>query len=269
VNSTLAAGLAAVKLGIAVCHLEAGLRSFDRAMPEEHNRVLTDHLSELLLVHSESAITNLQREGIASSKIKFVGNTMIDSVLTHVERARAQAHWRTLALEEGAYVLVTLHRPSLVDDDLLLRETAAALIELARMIDVVFPVHPRTRAHLARLGLTGQLTAAGIVLCDPLGYLNFLGLQVGAHAVITDSGGVQEETSALGIPCFTLRDTTERPVTIELGTNTLLGAKPERIAEILSLPTRRAEATVLPYWDGNAGLRAATHVARFLEGALT
>ena len=256
VNSTLAAALAAVKLRIPVAHLEAGLRSFDRDMPEEHNRRLTDHVSDVLLVHSESAIENLRAEGIVEG-VHFVGNTMIDSVFAHVDAARAAQPWRELGLEAGGYALVTLHRPSLVDDDDRLAATVDGLIALRGSLPVVFPVHPRTRARLERLGLDRRLEGEGVTVTSPLGYLAFLGLEAEARLVLTDSGGVQEETSALGVPCFTLRDGTERPVTVELGTNTILGARPERIAEIPGLLGATAPAEPIPLWDGRAGVRAA------------
>jgi UDP-N-acetylglucosamine 2-epimerase (non-hydrolysing) len=262
VNSTLAAALAAVKLGIPVCHLEAGLRSFDRTMPEEHNRRLTDHVSSLLLVHSESAIENLAREGIHDG-VAFVGNTMIDTVLALLERAQAAAPLDSLGLEPGGYGLVTLHRPALVDDPDALAATVAGLAGLASTSPLVFPVHPRTRERLTAAGLTGRL--AHVRLSPPLSYLQFLGLESRAAFVLTDSGGVQEETSALGVRCFTLRDTTERPVTVELGTNTVLGARPERIEEIPSLLADVGHtAAPIPLWDGHAGERAADAVLEHL-----
>lgn len=257
VNSTLAGALAAVKLGIPVCHLEAGLRSRDRAMPEEHNRVLTDHVSSLLLVHSAGAIDNLAAENIRDGVVN-VGNTMIDSVMAHLDAARATRIWEQLGVEEGAYALVTLHRPALVDNADLLRATAEALATLAHEMPVVFPVHPRTRERIAREGLDDVL--GGVILAPPLPYLSFLGLQAAARLVLTDSGGVQEETSALGVRCFTLRESTERPITVELGTNTILGARPERIAEIPDLLRIPREARPIPLWDGHAGERAADEI---------
>jgi UDP-N-acetylglucosamine 2-epimerase (non-hydrolysing) len=254
VNSTLAGALAGVKLRVPVCHLEAGLRSYDPGMPEEHNRRLTDHVSSLLLVHSESAIGNLGREGIKEG-IAFVGNTMIDSLLRHVERARAAAPWKELGVEEGGYALVTLHRPALVDDPELLRAAAEGLRVLAAEMPVIFPVHPRTRARIADARLDGALR--GVELTEPLPYVSFLGLQAAARLVLTDSGGVQEEASALGVRCFTLRDTSERPVTVELGTNTVLGARPERIAAIPALLAEPKPGSPIPLWDGRAGERAA------------
>jgi UDP-N-acetylglucosamine 2-epimerase (non-hydrolysing) len=256
VNSTLAGALAAVKLHTPVAHLEAGLRSFDWKMPEEQNRRLADHMSALLLTHSASAVENLRREGITEG-VHLVGNTMIDTLHAHLDAARAERPWDRLELSPGSYALVTLHRPELVDDDELLAATATGLIALHDSYPVVFPVHPRTRGRLERLGLVSRLDAARVVVTAPLGYLSFLGLEAEARFVLTDSGGVQEETSALGVPCFTLRDTTERPVTVELGTNTVLGARADRIAEIPGLLTTPKTASEIPCWDGHAGERAA------------
>ena len=265
VNSTLAGALAAVKLGIPVCHLEAGLRSFDRSMPEEHNRRLTDHISDLLLVHSNSAIRNLAHEGVRGN-VLLVGNTMIDSLLTHVEAARALRPWEPLGVSPGEYALVTLHRPALVDDRELLAATVQALVELAEALPVVFPVHPRTRARLEAGGHTQRLRESRVVSSKPFSYLEFLGLEAQALVVVTDSGGVQEETSALGVPCFTIRDSTERPVTVELGTNTVLGARPERIAEVAGLLAEPKQGRPIPLWDGAAGARAADALVDFLRG---
>jgi UDP-N-acetylglucosamine 2-epimerase (non-hydrolysing) len=229
-------------------------------MPEELNRRLTDHLSRLLLVHSASACDNLRREGIPDDRIEFVGNTMIDTLLAQRQRATALAAWSEFGLEERAYVLVTLHRPSLVDVPELLSDTVHALEELARDVPVLFPVHPRTRE---RLGAAGW-TPGRVRLIDPVGYSEFLSLEGHALAVLTDSGGVQEETTALGVPCFTFRTTTERPETIELGTNTLLGLAPGRIPDVLALAQTASPGRVPPLWDGRAGLRAAAAIERFL-----
>lgn len=266
VNSTLAAALAASKLRIPVAHIESGLRSFDDSMPEEANRRLTDHLSEILLTHSESAIVNLRREGIGDDRIYRVGNTMIDSVLRYLPQALEREPWATLGVERGAYGLVTLHRPALVDDAHLLQQTIDALTTLARLIPIVFPVHPRTEARLAAAGVHRDgLSDVGVILCPPVGYLEFLGLQAGARYALTDSGGVQEETSALGVPCFTLRDTTERPITVEQGTNTMLGLDPERILVIPELLEAEQHTTSsIPQWDGRAGERTADVIRDFL-----
>jgi UDP-N-acetylglucosamine 2-epimerase (non-hydrolysing) len=265
VNSTLAGALAAAQLGMPVAHVEAGLRSFDPSMPEEHNRKLTDHVSSVLLAHSASAVDNLDREGIDDRRVHLVGNTMIDSLLGVIARAKVSKPWAAHGLEPGGYGLVTLHRPSLVDDPELLEATFHALAELAVAWPLVFPVHPRTAGRIAALGPASSATRDGLHLTGPLGYTEFVGFEADARFVLTDSGGVQEETSALGVPCFTLRASTERPVTVELGTNTLLGLDPERIAGIPDLLASGRSATPIPLWDGHAGERAATVLAAFLE----
>jgi UDP-N-acetylglucosamine 2-epimerase (non-hydrolysing) len=263
VNSTLAGALAAVKVPIPVAHLEAGLRSFDPTMPEEHNRVVADHLSTILLAHSASAVDNLAAEGIAGPHVQLVGNTMIDSLFRHLDAARSGEPWRTLGVEPGGYALVTLHRPALVDDPAQLGEAIDALRALAERQPVVFPAHPRTTARLDALGVD----TSALIVTPPLGYLDFLGLEAEAAFVVTDSGGVQEETSALGVPCFTLRDATERPVTVDLGTNTVLGLRPDRLREIPALLAEPREVHPIPLWDGDAGARAAAVLAAALEGA--
>src|SRR4051794_21565590 len=248
VNSTLAAAITAARLQTAVGHIEAGLRSFDRSMPEELNRVLTDSISDLLFIHSPEARDNLLREGRPEESIHFVGNTMIDSLVAIRGRIRGS--------DRGGHLLVTLHRPALVDGPLL-GEVVQQLTRLADTIPIVFPVHPRTRAALDAQGLE----APGAI--EPVGYVEFLGLVAGAAAVLTDSGGIQEETTYLGVPCFTLRDNTERPITVELGTNVLLGLRPERIAELPALIEhgRSRQVSVPPYWDGAAAERVADVVS--------
>lgn len=262
VNSTLAAGVVASKMGIPVVHLESGLRSFDRTMPEEVNRVLVDQISDLLLVHSPEAFPNLEAEGVDLSKVVMVGNTMIDALVAVRPKLDSITAAADLGLVPGSYLLVTLHRPALVDGPLLF-EAMDQLAEVARSIPVLFPVHPRTRARLS-----DYAAPEGIHLADPLGYLDFLSVQSTARAVLTDSGGVQEETTFLGVPCFTLRDNTERPVTIDSGTNTLLGLDP---AAIGSIPGRLADWTpngrVPEFWDGRAGERAADAIAELLAAS--
>ncbi|HEY8103897.1 MAG TPA: UDP-N-acetylglucosamine 2-epimerase (non-hydrolyzing) [Gaiellaceae bacterium] len=264
VNSTLAGALAAVKQGVMLAHIESGLRSFDRTMPEEHNRKLTDHLSDILFVHSDEGIVNLGREGIDSALVHLVGNTMIDSLLEHLEPARERRPWEKFGVEPGAYGLVTLHRPALVDEPDRLEAVTDGLIALAGDFPVVFPVHPRTRARLEASGGDGRLREAGVHVSPPLGYLDFLGLEADAAFVATDSGGVQEETTFLGVRCFTLRDSNERLVTEELGTNTRLGARPERLVEIPKLLERPKPGEAIPGWDGAAGSRAAKVLRRAL-----
>ena len=254
VNSTLAAVLTAVKMGVPVAHVESGLRSFDLTMPEEVNRIVADRFSELLFLHSEEAVENLRAEGIADERMHMVGNTMIDTLVALEDRFRAAATAARLGVEPGAYALVTLHRPALVDGPLL-PQTVAQLAALAREMPVVFPVHPRTRKMMESL----EADHPGLLLTDPLGYLDFLSLLADARAVLTDSGGIQEETTYLGIPCFTLRDNTERPVTVTSGTNTLLGLDPSAIAGISAALAARGDAPSEPppLWDGKAAERVA------------
>jgi UDP-N-acetylglucosamine 2-epimerase (non-hydrolysing) len=266
VNSTFAASLAAVKLGVPIVHVESGLRSRDWTMPEEVNRVLTDRISDLLLCTSADALENLAAEGIGGASVALVGNTMIDSLWRLVDEAEASTPLPSLGLEPRGYALVTLHRPALVDDQVQLRAVLAVLDELAGELPVIFPVHPRTRAKLES---DDAVALRGVRLLEPLGYLAFLALQRSARLVITDSGGVQEETSALGVPCLTYRTTTERPVTIELGTNRLIGTDPAALAaacaEELATPRDFAPAAI-PLWDGHAGERAADVIAALLSG---
>ncbi|MHB1570617.1 MAG: non-hydrolyzing UDP-N-acetylglucosamine 2-epimerase [Solirubrobacteraceae bacterium] len=260
VNSTMAAALAAAKLGIRIVHVESGLRSGDWTMPEEINRVVTDRISDLLLCTCEDAVANLAAEGITGDAVALVGNTMIDSLRRMLDAAHATESVAKLGLEAGEYVLVTLHRPALVDDEQALAAVLSALDEVASRIPVVFPIHPRTRERLGRAGIS----ANRVMLLEPLSYLEFLGLEASARLVITDSGGVQEETSALGIACITYRTTTERPVTITLGTNQLVGTEPQALlnacAERLSADSEPARAGI-PLWDGTAGPRAAAAIA--------
>jgi UDP-N-acetylglucosamine 2-epimerase (non-hydrolysing) len=254
VNSTLAGVLTAVKLGIPVAHVESGLRSFDLTMPEEVNRIVADRFSELLFLHSDEAIENLRAEGIGDERVHMVGNTMIDTLVALEDRFRAAGAATRLGVEPGAYALVTLHRPALVDGPLL-PETVKRLAALAREMPVVFPVHPRTRKMMEGV----ESDHPGLALTEPLGYLDFLSLLADAGAVLTDSGGIQEETTYLGVPCFTLRDNTERPVTVRAGTNTLLGLDPAAIATIpAALGTSdAAPSEPPPLWDGHAGERIA------------
>jgi UDP-N-acetylglucosamine 2-epimerase (non-hydrolysing) len=253
VNSTLACAITAAKLCIPVAHVEAGLRSFDRSMPEEINRVLTDHVSDLLFTSERSGTENLLREGVVCEKIHFVGNCMIDSLRSHLSTALTLEPWQRFAVEPGRYALLTLHRPAVVDDLSTLDEFRQGLQEIASMIPVVFPVHPRTRK---------QIEAAGhdwrpVRLVEPMGYLEFLGLMARARLVLTDSGGIQEETTALCVPCLTLRQNTERPITVQIGTNRLVGIDRKNIVsaahEELSGGARPTRVPEL--WDGHAGCR--------------
>jgi UDP-N-acetylglucosamine 2-epimerase (non-hydrolysing) len=254
VNSTLAAALTAAKMQIPLAHIESGLRSFDRTMPEELNRIVADQLSDHLFIHSPEANDNLHAEGIPAARIHLVGNTMIDTLVALEERFRAIGTAAKLGVETGGYVLVTLHRPALVDGPLL-TETVERLADLARELPVVFPVHPRTRKMMEAI----DAEHPGLHLCEPLGYLDFLSLLADAGAVLTDSGGIQEETTYLGIPCFTLRANTERPITITAGTNTLLDLDPAAIAQIPQALSQRPakRAAPPPLWDGHAAERIA------------
>src|SRR4051794_720384 len=258
VNSTLAATLTAAKMQIPVAHIESGLRSSDRTMPEELNRIVADQLSAQLFIHSPEANDNLHAEGIPAERIHLVGNTMIDTLVALEDRFRGAGMAARLGVEPGSYVLVTLHRPALVDGPLL-AETIERLAALAREMPVVFPVHPRTRAMMEAIASEHP----GLMLCDPLGYIDFLSLLADAGAVLTDSGGIQEETTYLGIPCFTLRDNTERPITLSAGTNTLLGLDPSAIASIPAALAERAarEPEPPPLWDGRASDRIADVVS--------
>jgi len=257
VNSTMAAALVAVKLGIPVGHVEAGLRSFDRTMPEEVNRVVTDAVSDLLFIHSPEARTHLLAEGRPETAIHAVGNTMIDSLVAMRSRIDASPVAGELGLEPGGYLVVTLHRPTLVDGPLL-EVAMEQLAAVAAELPVVFPVHPRTRQNLSA-------EPDGVRLLDPMGYVDFLALVASSAGVLTDSGGIQEETTYLGVPCLTLRDNTERPVTVELGTNALLGLRPDRIGEAPALiaEIRGRDRAVPDGWDGAAGARIVEVLRRF------
>jgi UDP-N-acetylglucosamine 2-epimerase (non-hydrolysing) len=258
VNSTLACTLAAVKMLIPVAHVEAGLRSFDRTMPEEINRLLTDAIADLLLTSEPSGEQNLRREGVAEERIRFVGNVMIDTLVRELPAARALSMPASRGLEAGRYALVTLHRPSNVDGAERLERLAGFLERTARRVPTVFPAHPRTRASLERFGLMDRLGACdGLALLEPLGYRENLGLMADAGLVVTDSGGMQEETTFLGVPCLTLRPGTERPVTVTEGTNTIVGEDLERAEELVGeiLAGRYKKGGPVRGWDGKAAER--------------
>jgi len=254
VNSTAAAAMVAKKLGIDVVHAEAGLRSFDRSMPEEINRIVTDSITDLFLVTEESGRTNLLREGIAPERIHLVGNLMIDSLQQHLERARSSDIADKLGVRGTSYGVVTLHRPANVDDVEALTEILGGLGVIAETLPLLWPVHPRTRA---RLNSGEVLLPKAIRLLEPLGYLDFLSLEANASLLLTDSGGIQEETTVLGVDCLTLRDNTERPVTIELGTNRLAGTERATILAAWEETKRSArKKQIPPLWDGRAGERS-------------
>ncbi len=261
VNSTIACAIVAVKMGIAVAHVEAGLRSFDRTMPEEINRVLTDAISSLYLVSEPSGVANLKREGVPPERIHLVGNVMIDTLLRHRERAKSLPTLKTLGLERDGkavpYVVVTLHRPANVDSPEQLKGILSVLAKLAERLPVIFPIHPRTRRQIAASGLDSLIEK--VQATDPMGYLEFLSLLSQSTMVVTDSGGIQEETTVLGVPCLTVRENTERPVTIECGTNRLVGNDPEKLIQaamqVLDGPAHPGRVPDL--WDGQAAERIA------------
>ena len=274
VNSTLACTLVAVKKGVPVAHVEAGLRSYDRKMPEEINRVLTDQVADRLYTTERSAAANLQREGIANERICFAGNVMIDSLLAHRENARnaadtLRAHGADPAMLEHpkGYGVVTLHRPSNVDDAATLRSLLGVLRQVSIRLPLVFALHPRTRSNIERFGLTGLTDPARMVMLPPQGYLEMVGLMAGATVVLTDSGGLQEETTALGVPCLTMRENTERPITVEQGTNTMVGRNTQAILQgvddILAGSGKRGRVPEL--WDGRAAERIAADLWQWLR----
>ena len=269
VNSTLACALVAAKLDIPVAHVEAGLRSFDRTMPEEINRIVTDHLSEYLFTPSADADENLLREGIPQEKLHRVGNVMIDTLRKYEAAARARRTARSLGLAEGAYAVLTLHRPANVDEPSTFARLLDALEAIGRELPIVFPVHPRSRKRIAEFGFEDRIgRLRNLRLCEPMGYLAFLSLIVDSRVVLTDSGGIQEETTALGIPCLTLRENTERPITVQMGTNVVVGAERERIAaEALHLAEgTRSQGCVIPLWDGKTAPRIVEILRRHPDG---
>jgi UDP-N-acetylglucosamine 2-epimerase (non-hydrolysing) len=273
VNSTLACSLVAVKKGVPVAHVEAGLRSFDRTMPEEVNRVLTDQISDLLYTTERSALDNLLRERIAEERVHFVGNVMIDSLLASVPKSIAAAE---VLVREGfdparvrgpsGYGLVTLHRPSNVDSRADLSNVLGILVKISRKLPLVWPVHPRTRASLEKHSLMAALSGTDIVCLPPQGYLEMVGLMRGAVLALTDSGGVQEETTALGVPCLTLRPNTERPITEEQGTNTVVGTDRDRVLAAVEMVLNGGgkHGRVPEGWDGHAAERIAQHLCGWL-----
>ncbi len=276
VNSTLACTLVAVKKGVPVAHVEAGLRSFDRSMPEEINRVLTDQIADLLYTTERAAHDNLAREGIDASRAHFVGNVMIDSLLANRPLAvpvaetlrRAGIAPSVLDLDRG-YGVVTLHRPANVDQVETLGPLLSVLRDISTRLPLLLALHPRTRANIERFGLRGEVSGQGMAVLPPQGYLEMLGLMAGATLVLTDSGGMQEETTALGVPCLTLRENTERPITVEQGTNTLVGRDrgtiERAVDEILAGSGKRGRVPEL--WDGRAAERIVAHLAAWLAGS--
>ena len=267
VNSTLACALVAAKRGVRVIHVEAGLRSYDRNMPEEINRVLTDQISDLLFITERSALANLQREGIDPARVQFVGNVMIDTL--HRNLARAVPSSATLGQAVARYAVLTLHRPANVDHPDTLRTLLDVVAEINRSLPVVMPLHPRTRSNIEKFGLTALLD--GLHILPPIGYLEMLGLMRDAKLVLTDSGGIQEETTALGVPCLTLRENTERPITLAEGTNTLVGPDPAAIRAAFGEVMANGGKTgrIPEYWDGRAAMRIAHTLQSWLPAPKT
>jgi len=258
VNSTIACGLVATKLGIKLIHVEAGLRSFDRSMPEEVNRILTDSISDLLFCTEESGRTNLLKEGHDPADIFLVGNLMIDSLLKHKEEADALPVLHEMGLKAGNYAVMTLHRPANVDTRESMESFLTVIEHVQKQLPIVFPVHPRTRKNLSAFGLEERVRSMpGLVLTEPLGYLEFLKLISSAKVVLTDSGGIQEETTILGVPCLTLRENTERPVTCQLGTNRLVGTTPANVIQAFNdvLAHPPGPGKIPPRWDGKTARR--------------
>jgi UDP-N-acetylglucosamine 2-epimerase (non-hydrolysing) len=264
VNSTIACALTAVKMGVPIAHVEAGLRSFDRSMPEEINRVLTDAISHWLFVTEPSGLDNLRLEGVADDRVFFVGNVMIDTLLACRERFEQSMLMEALGLRDRSYALVTMHRPANVDEPEVLNGLLAALERLQREVPIVFPVHPRTRKSLQDLH---RASLKNVIFTEPLGYLDFMKLVAHARLVLTDSGGIQEETTALGVPCLTMRNNTERPVTLTQGTNVLVGLDAERIisAGLKALRTPAKMGRVPDLWDGHAAERIIDVLAAELQ----
>ena len=258
VNSTLAASVVAAQLNTPLAHVEAGLRSRDRTMPEENNRIVVDHLADFLFVTEQSGIDNLKKEGIPDGKIFFVGNVMVDTLLSNIESAKKSDIIESLGLKKGQYALVTLHRPSNSDDRTTLQEILNALCKISREITVVLPVHPRTRKRIRDFGLGTMIeNEPRFIVTEPLGYLDFLCAMMEAHVVLTDSGGIQEETTILGVPCITMRNNTERPITVQIGTNIIAGTRGRDIIKAYcSLPLSSVRSPRCPpLWDGKASKR--------------
>ncbi len=265
VNSTIACSLVAVKLGIKVAHVEAGLRSFDRTMPEEINRLLTDQIADYLFVTEKSGLENLKNEGIADEKIFFVGNTMIDSLVYYLPKIEMSQILNELNLKEKEYVVITLHRPSNVDNPENLIKIFEQFRKIADKYKIVFPIHPRTKKTIQSTNF--HYNHINFLLIDPVGYISFIKLVKNSIAVITDSGGIQEETTFLKIPCLTLRENTERPITVELGTNKLIGTKYDKIAEEFFnyLNSPKYDSNIPPLWDGKAAERITAKLVELLN----
>ncbi|MBX2822724.1 MAG: UDP-N-acetylglucosamine 2-epimerase (non-hydrolyzing) [Rhodothermaceae bacterium] len=267
VNSTVACSIVAAKCHIPLAHVEAGLRSGDREMPEEINRLVTDSISDFLFVTEQSGLDNLKAEGVSDDKVFFVGNVMIDSLIHFREKAAQRPILSDLGVESKKYILMTMHRPANVDTPDQLERVVETIEGIAGLQSVVLPMHPRTRARLSSFGMLDRVEAIpGLVISEPLGYLDFLNLMDNAAMIVTDSGGIQEESTYLQVPCITLRDSTERPITVELGTNELMDLKPEAIVQRVTsvLSGDRSEGQIPPLWDGKAALRIAQTLEQLL-----
>lgn len=269
VNSTAATAMVTSKMGLKLAHIEAGLRSFDRSMPEEINRIVTDHLSDFLFVSEKSGMKNLLNEGIGGEKVFFAGNIMIDSLIGNMKLALESNVLKSLELSTGKYILVTLHRPATVDSAEQLKSVLEALKKIGDSCKIIFPCHPRTKQRIIEFGLSEYINDENLKIIDPLGYLDFLKLQIKARMVITDSGGIQEETTYLGVPCITVRHNTERPITVEIGTNIIASTDPQNIIKIandlLNAPIKKGK--IPEYWDGKTSERIVgvliNHIFRF------
>ncbi|MGH8014968.1 MAG: non-hydrolyzing UDP-N-acetylglucosamine 2-epimerase [Candidatus Zixiibacteriota bacterium] len=267
VNSTMAAAIVAAKLGIKVAHVEAGLRSFDHTMPEEINRIVTDRLSDYLFVTEPSGMRNLINEGVSERKIFFTGNIMIDSLLNNLEKSESSPILNKLAIQPKKFATITLHRPANVDNCETLKGLLNVIRSVGKKLPIVFPCHPRTKRRIEEFGLLPEVPNGNVRVIEPLGYLDFLKLQSNSKIVLTDSGGVQEETTFLKIPCLTIRENTERPVTVDVGTNVLCGSDPNRIVDVASaiLDGHEKKSEVPELWDGAASGR----IAGILKAVLT
>ncbi len=265
VNSTMAAAIVAAKLCIEIAHVEAGLRSFDNTMPEEINRVVTDRISDILFISEPSGMTNLEAEGVPENKLVFVGNIMIDSLINHLEAARKSDILDRLEIKSGEYIAMTMHRPANVDNADILSHLLEVFNRIGKQCPIIFPCHPRTKKNLETFALTDKIDPAALRLIEPLGYLDFLRLQSEAKLVLTDSGGIQEETTYLNIPCITMRENTERPVTVDVGSNIITGVDPAKILEAAekSLSGETKSGQVPEKWDGKTAYRIVDYLSEY------
>jgi len=267
VNSTMAAAIVAAKLCIKIAHVEAGLRSFDIAMPEEINRIVTDRLSDILFISEPSGTINLKNEGVPDEKTVFVGNIMIDSLITHLEAARKSTLLDELGIRSKQYIAMTMHRPANVDNEEILSSLITVFNQIGKVCPIIFPCHPRTKKNMEAFGLFDKMDSKAIRVIEPLGYLDFLRLQSEARLVLTDSGGIQEETTYLNIPCITMRENTERPVTVEVGSNIITGVDPQKILEAAqkSLGGKSKSGRIPEKWDGKTAFRIVEYLSDYFD----